>query len=190
MTVLAIDTSARRRVVCVLAEAPTGDLVRAVVEEDVDIDRSLPPAVQSLLSDSISEVAVVTGPGSYTGVRAGMAAALGIAHARRLPLHGVTSLVLPWAAALAAGAEEGWVLADAGRGAIYAMPFRGGGASSWSRVELAAFDGEGRTLYSCDPLPIDDLRRVDPAAGLALAVPFALRRRLELTDLQAEYGAP
>ena len=37
-------------------------------------------------------VVVVTGPGTYTGVRAGMAAALGIAHARGLPLHGIGSL--------------------------------------------------------------------------------------------------
>jgi tRNA threonylcarbamoyladenosine biosynthesis protein TsaB len=36
-------------------------------------------------------VAVTTGPGSFTGIRAGLAAAHGIALARRLPLFGVTS---------------------------------------------------------------------------------------------------
>ena len=131
MTVLAIDTASRRRVVCVLAE-PGGLLVRAIAEEDVDVDRSLPPAIQSLLSDAVSEIAVVVGPGSYTGIRTGMAAALGIAHARGLPLFGVTSLVPVCLAAREVGAQQGWALADAGRGAVYAMRFDGaGGFAGW-----------------------------------------------------------
>ena len=194
MTVLAIDTSSRRRVVCVLS-APTGELLRGIVAEDADIDRALPPALQSLLADDVTDVAVVVGPGSYTGVRTGMAAALGLAHARDLPLYGVTSLVPVWLAARALGAQRGWAVADAGRGAVYAMPFDGGtagvtAAPAWSRIELHAFDTDGLPMYSADSLPIDGVRRVDPAAGLALAVPRALCRRLQLDTLRAEYGGP
>lgn len=191
MTVLAIDTSSRRRVVCVLAE-PIGVLIRAIAEEDVDVDRSLPPAIQSLLSESVSEVAVVVGPGSYTGIRTGMAAALGVAHARDLPLFGVTSLVPVSLAAREVGAQQGWALADAGRGAVYAMPFdrAGGFAGETSRVDLTAVTQQMRNLYSADALPIEGLQRVDAAVGLARAVPIALTRRLPLNDLRAEYSSP
>ena len=189
MTVLAIDTSSRRRVVCVLAD-PIGELLRGVVEEDVDIDRALPPALQSLLADGVTEVAVVVGPGSYTGVRTGMAAALGLAHAGNLPLYGVTSLVPVWLAARAVGARQGWAVADAGRSAVYAMRFTSAGAGEASRVDLTAFTPRTRNLYSADPLPIDGLNRVDAALGLALAVPHALCRRLQLDELRAEYGGP
>jgi tRNA threonylcarbamoyladenosine biosynthesis protein TsaB len=189
MTVLAIDTSSRRRVVCVLAE-PIGILVRAVAEEDVDIDRSLPPAIQSLLSEAVSAIAVVVGPGSYTGIRTGMAAALGLAHARGLPLFGVASLVPVCLAAREVGAQEGWALADAGRGAVYAMPFEraGGFAGETSRVDLTAVAPEMRNLYSADVLPLEGVHRVDAAVGLARAVPVALTRRLPLNDLRAEYS--
>lgn len=191
MTVLAIDTSSRRRVVCVLAE-PIGILVRAVAEEDVDVDRSLPPAIQSLLSEAVSEIAVVVGPGSYTGIRTGMAAALGVAHARGLPLFGVTSLVPVCLAAREVGAQQGWALADAGRGAVYAMPFdrAGGFAGETSRVDLTAVTPQMRNLYSADALPIEGLHWVDAAVGLARAVPVALTRRLPLNDLRAEYSPP
>lgn len=182
-----IDTASRRRIVCALAQ-PGGELISGVREEDVDIDRALPPALQSLLSDEVTHVAAVTGPGSYTGLRTGMAAALGIAHARGLPLLGLHALLPTRRAAQAAGAGLGWAVADAGRGAIYATRFSGDTTAVTARVELSDFDAGGQPVYSADSLPIPGLHQVDPLVGLALAVDAALGERLRFDDLKAEYG--
>lgn len=188
MTVLAIDTSSRRRVVCLVA-SPEGFVSRALVARDVAVDEELAPALGQLLSDEVTRVVVVKGPGSYTGVRAGMAAALGVAHARGLPLHGVSSLDAVAAAARAAGARYGWALVDAGRHAVYAGRFDTGGVGSWSRVELAAFTPRDAAVYATDPIAAAGLQLVEPAAALACGIPFALALPpLRHDDLRALYG--
>lgn len=56
------------------------------------------PALQSLLASSgntpkdLTAVVTATGPGSFTGLRVGLAAAKGIVHGLRIPLIGVSSL--------------------------------------------------------------------------------------------------
>ena len=121
MSVLAIDTSSRSRVVCVVASA-TGEPLDAEVIRGFAGCRVAPPrALAGCWSRVDTAVVVVTGPGTYTGVRAGMAAALGIAQARELPLHGVGSLeVLACGDPDAMGGD--WVVADAGRGALVCRP--------------------------------------------------------------------
>ena len=188
MTVLAIDTSSRRRVVCLTASRE-GLVSRALVANDVDIDRELPPALSELLSEAVAHVVVVIGPGSYTGVRAGMAAALGVAHARGLPLHGVSSLDAVAAAARAAGAHSGWALADAGRHAVYAGRFDPGGVDAWSRIELAGFEPGDAAVYAADPIAVAGLQLIEPAEAVALAIPLALALPpLAHNDLRALYG--
>lgn len=93
--------------------------------------RELLPAVMQVLSESglewgdLDGIAVGRGPGSFTGLRVGLATARALAQSRGLPLHGVSSL-----AALAAGAETAaeWVLAsiDARRGEVFAALYAGG----------------------------------------------------------------
>ena len=65
MSVLAIDTSSRSRVVCVLATAG-GELLDADVIRGAPVAASLPPALGRLLGAVETAIVVVTGPGTYT----------------------------------------------------------------------------------------------------------------------------
>lgn len=122
MTVLAVDTSSRRRGLCVLG-GDDGALLDQRALTGRHLDRELPPALAALLRDDLGAVACVLGPGSYTGLRVGIAAALGLAHARDLPLHGIGALeVVALAAPEAATDVE--AVADAGRGALYVARYR------------------------------------------------------------------
>lgn len=122
MSILAVDTASRRRALCVVA-ARDGTLLDHRALTGRHLDRELPPALAALLRDDLAAVACVTGPGSYTGLRVGIAAALGVAHARDLRLHGIAALDV---VALAAPPGTAIVdaVADAGRGALYVATYR------------------------------------------------------------------
>jgi tRNA threonylcarbamoyl adenosine modification protein YeaZ len=76
----------------------------------------------------IDAVAVARGPGSHTGLRAGLSVAAGIAFGRHLRIYPLSSLSV---AAQRAGDGDASVLAlvGAGRGRAYSQPFAGQGAS-------------------------------------------------------------
>ena len=76
----------------------------------------------------VTHVAVAAGPGSFTGVRIGVAAAKGFAWGRKIPLCGVSSLE---AMALTLGVWEGTVccVMDARRNQVYNALFRAEGGS-------------------------------------------------------------
>ena len=74
-------------------------------------------------AQDVTAVAVAAGPGSFTGVRIGVAAAKGFAWGAELPCYGVSTLE---AMALQLGAYEGYVLPvmDARRAQVYNGIFR------------------------------------------------------------------
>jgi len=73
--------------------------------------------------DQVEAVAVAAGPGSFTGVRIGVAAAKGFAWGAQIPCYGVSTLE---AMALGLGISQGFVLAvmDARRQQVYCALFR------------------------------------------------------------------
>jgi tRNA A37 threonylcarbamoyladenosine modification protein TsaB len=135
----------------------------------------------------VAVVVVVTGPGTYTGVRAGMAGALGIAQARDLPLHGIGALEVAAAWPHAEAGGDPWVVADAGRGALYVA--RRSAAATPQRIAAATFQHDGAGVLSTETLAIDSLVVIDPADALAHAVVLALSRPpLDLAGLTALYA--
>ena len=151
---------------------------------------------------ALSRIGVTVGPGSFTGLRVGIAFAKGLALALDIPVVGVGSL-----AALAQG-RLGLILAaaDARRGQVYWQAFDGGAALTEPAVspieDAAAFfhlppEGEGKEILvigpgaalfeglfprativaidAADPVSIARLAQVsdDPPAPLYLRAPDA-----------------
>lgn len=79
-------------------------------------------AEASLTISQVHCIAVATGPGSFTGVRIGMAAAKGFAEALHLPLVAVSRLRM--LAHRAGETANAWL--DAGRGDVYVGEYRNG----------------------------------------------------------------
>lgn len=103
-----------------------GERVVAEVHDHVGRGHAeaLIPAVAKVVGDSgdsITGILVDTGPGSFTGLRIGIAAARALGLAWDVPVTGVGSLTLVAAAAFArdAGLATIAVVADAGRGQVY-----------------------------------------------------------------------
>jgi tRNA threonylcarbamoyladenosine biosynthesis protein TsaB len=111
--VLLIDTSSACSAVAVLDadRTPVGESVRGS-GPGYDLDREVRALVRS---DMLTRVAVGTGPGSFTGLRIGVAYGLGLALGRGIPLQRLGSLEL--AARRARVPATG--VCEAGRGRLY-----------------------------------------------------------------------
>lgn len=131
MTLLAIDTAANLCAACIYAERELG---RAVIDIGKGHAEQLIPVIRQALAAAgcgfgdLTAMAVTVGPGSFTGIRVGVAAARGFALALKIPAVGVTTLE-----GLAAESRESYgaqpVLAalDAGRGELHAALYGIGG---------------------------------------------------------------
>jgi tRNA threonylcarbamoyladenosine biosynthesis protein TsaB len=109
--ILAFDTATTTATTALVRDGET--LAEAVVPP-----RDVYAAIDGLLDDPqrLDAVVVGVGPGSFTGVRMGIAAARGMALALDVPLAGVSTL-----AALAAGAPGAIPVVDARRREVFAL---------------------------------------------------------------------
>lgn len=148
MIVLAIDTAG---IDCsaALFDSSAGKLLSAVSEEIgkghaerlmAVIDQALDEAGVDL--HAIGKIAVVIGPGSFTGIRVGVAAARGLALSLGLECVGVSTLETLAASHLAAGRSSGPVLVamDAKREEVYAQAFAADGSALNEPAALSADD--------------------------------------------------
>jgi len=127
---LALETATSRSAIALTRGTPAAGEVLAEwsLERGRQQQRSLLGAAGALLRQSgfdwrdLGLLAVSLGPGSFTGLRIGLAAAQGLALALDLPLAGVSTLE----ALACAGADDGEVcpLLDARRGQVYTACYR------------------------------------------------------------------
>ncbi len=193
--ILGIDTSAAQ---CAVALLGTGEPVverRAMERGHAEqlfpmIDRVLTRAGTGY--EGVGRVAVCTGPGSFTGVRIGVAAARGIALGRGIPVIGISRFE---ALAFEAGGPVAVCLAGRG-GAVYLQAFGADGAplaapqmTDEAGLEAAIppdctrFAGDAAHLLAGDSAWLPDgladpaliARLSDGREGAALPAPLYLR---------------
>lgn len=120
-----------------MAWAPESGRVQGYLSEAVrEHSRQLIPAVEQVLggdTSAITALLVTTGPGSYAGLRVGIALAEGLALARQVPVYGIGTME----AAAAAGPIDGeWtVIHPIGRGDFALQTWRNGAALDSISVE-------------------------------------------------------
>lgn len=128
MIVLALDSSAATLSVALLRD--TAPLAERGWRARRPHGEALIPAIEATLRDAqltldaIGMIAVATGPGSFNGIRGGIAVATGLALARGLPTVGVPTLDA-LAYAQAGRAKVVCALLPAGRGELYGASFSG-----------------------------------------------------------------
>jgi tRNA threonylcarbamoyl adenosine modification protein YeaZ len=145
MILLAIDTAASLCAACVL-DSGAGERGRAVRDLGKGHAEHLMAVVAEALDKAgaaygdLDAIAVSVGPGSFTGVRVGVAAARGLALALNVPAVGISTLEAIAAEALPEAAGIPITVAlDAGRGQLYLQHFDAG-AAAVSGPEAVAVD--------------------------------------------------
>lgn len=179
MRILALDTVADRCDACVYDSANDivcGEARLALGKGHAEhligvIDKALHEA--ALGYRDLDAVAVTTGPGSFTGVRVGVAAARGFALSLKIPAIGVTALEgLAADARALRPARPILVLIDARRGEVYAQCFDAGGG---------ALDDARATAIDLLNVEHDDVGIVLAGSGAELVDPARIPAERVLT---------
>lgn len=175
MLILAFDTCMAAVSVAVWRDGATLAAAREVMEQGQA--EALIPLVEKVMGAAhvayaeLDRIAVTVGPGSFTGVRVGLAAARGLGMAAGKPVIGVTTTeVLAAQIFTDRAGRQGRVLVaiDTKRGDFYAQRFEGARAvDEIAVISAAAVEGETNTIVvrdgeSTSPLP-------DPAVLARLA---------------------
>ena len=152
MIVLAVDTAHAACSACVY-DAGT-NMILASVSEPMRQGHAerLPSMVADALGASgvslanVDRLAACSGPGTFTGVRIGLAFIRGLALVRDVPAVGITTFQALAAGARAAGASgDVWVIQDARRGEVYLQGFDAAG-SPLGQARALGLEAAGNSL--------------------------------------------
>ena len=174
-TILAIDTASDEIALAVAID--NAIMASSTVDGGHDHSRLLIPAIDAILDGNrsgLAGVAVVRGPGSYAGLRVGIATGQGLALAAGVPLRGISTLE---AIAAAAGLPFVTSIHPAGRGEFAAQDFAGTAAKGPIRAvppeALGGLNLAGEGAGALGGLEVSPESRVR-AALLALLPDFAM----------------
>jgi tRNA threonylcarbamoyladenosine biosynthesis protein TsaB len=176
MLLLAVDTSGKHGSLA-LARCPPGhgfEVIEVVPLAGGTFSAQLVPQVATLLSQhgftkqDIGAFAVASGPGSFTGLRVGLAAIKALAEILHKPIAAVSLLE----AVARSGKAQGRVLAvlDAGRGEVYAGEYEVDGAGARRLQERLLTSEEFLTTATGLTVITPDKRLLDMALGANLRV--------------------
>ena len=143
--ILAIDTALAATSACLLAPGEIEPAWSETVPMQGGHAEALFPLLDRVVArspggfDGITRVAVTIGPGSFTGIRIGVAAGRAIGLACKVPVVGVSTLAALAAPAMAAGLRPPIVAAiDARHGNVYVQAFGAAGETLLGPVLLPA----------------------------------------------------
>lgn len=123
---LLIDTCGNPGSVALASLGPPAEVVGSALLPGRSASERLLPAIREVVSatgndlGSLKAIAVVHGPGSFTGIRVGLSAAKGLCQARGIPLIAISRLAV---LAEKAGDPNCLALLDAGRGELYTCEY-------------------------------------------------------------------
>jgi len=157
MLIVAIDTSGRRGSVALCrGDAASFEGVQLTPLEGGTYSARLMPTISSLLEQNgfdrkdVGGFVVVSGPGSFTGLRVGLATVKGLCEILRKPLATVSMLEAVAVTYGAGGETVVTAVLDAGRGEVYVGEYRfGSGSASLQReyiVKMAEFATEASRI--------------------------------------------
>jgi tRNA threonylcarbamoyladenosine biosynthesis protein TsaB len=168
MKILLIDTCGETGSVALANTEPVGTKLvsaelpgRSASERLVATVRQLLAKARMQLCD-LQAIAVVNGPGSFTGVRVGVSAAKGLSEALGIPVMAISRLAV---LAETSGGVQVLTALDAGRGEFYCGVYdgQGGGREALlSRAAVQATVGDQGRLVVCEPQVADALAELSP----------------------------
>ncbi len=179
MAELVLDTSVRGAGLVVISEGGAVMGHRAVTGGVGSVHESLRDLLK-VVPSPVTAVLVARGPGSYIGVRSGLAAGLGFAQGRGLPIHLVGSLQVVAETVDPVGARA-LVLRSAGRGGLLGQLFSATEVG-WTAVSPSQLVSQGEDFPPSwleapgviDPEGVASVgagqRRLNPGRGLDRAL--------------------